>query len=233
MSIKIVCTICGSDRFLSSNTGAQLTCMECGNYITLSEFDEPSSSNVHKESQPIEYKKALHFQEILKCKFGVEITKVDDSVYKAIDKELDISNVRKDHPNIKEIVTELVISNILKKNKLSKYYKHVPYIRNTYLHLKPKTFSDDILEDVIRMFVGMEEIWNEIDKKKYLPINYTGHKIIEYQIQISQDKSKTKELKSLIKYFPINDIKIPKLSIYDSFWYEICNAMSITFINSC
>ena len=115
------------------------------------------------------------------------------------------------------------IRNILKKNKINKYYEHIPYILNRITgksspQLTPEL--EDKLREMFRQIQGPFLKHSPKNRKNFLSYSYVLHKFLEI---LGEDK--------YIMYFPLLKSR-QKLHQQEQIWEKICEDLNWQFIKS-
>ena len=115
------------------------------------------------------------------------------------------------------------IRNILKKNKINKYYEHIPYILNRITgksspQLTPEL--EDKLREMFRQIQGPFLKHSPKNRKNFLSYSYVLHKFLEI---LGEDQ--------YIMYFPLLKSR-EKLHQQEQIWEKICEDLNWQFIKS-
>lgn len=213
------CTSCESTNVVYFEETSDMVCGDCGMVIgsivsqelTYREEQESTSKIVNYS-----YKRENHFQEWLSQFQAQEMTTIPDDVIELLKSELKKQKIQN-----KSEITHAKIRALLKRNKLNKYYEHVPFICNMLNGIKaPK--MPQVLEEKLRMM--FRDIQAPFDKncpsqrKNFLSYSYVLYKFVEL---LEEDE--------YLQYFPLLKSK-EKLYQQDVIWKMICRDLQWEFI---
>ena len=172
------CVHCkGQSKDVLINEGI-ICCRDCNtieNIIT--DNEKPSYKDPPKEISYFSYKRINHFSEWLNQIQGKETTDIPEDVFNKIMLELNkqrIYNLAK--------VTPLKIREILKKNKVNKYYEHIPYILNKITGIPNPHLNTELEEKLKNMFKEIQVPflkYSPNNRKNFLSYSYVLHKFIQ------------------------------------------------------
>jgi hypothetical protein len=218
-TIEERCTACDSTHVVHFTETSDLVCEDCGTIVdtiisqelTYREEQESTSKIVNYS-----YKRENHFQEWLSQFQAQEMTTIPDDVIDLLKDELKKQKIQK-----RSEITHAKVRGLLKKNRLNKYYEHVPFICNLLNGIKaPK--MPQVLEERLRMM--FRDIQGPFDKhcpaerKNFLSYSYVLYKFVEL---LEEDE--------YLKYFPLLKSK-EKLFMQDQIWRKICATLNWEFI---
>jgi Poxvirus Late Transcription Factor VLTF3 like len=152
------CPECDTERIIMY-AESRLVCPECG--ITeeiMIESEAPSQRENYNEKTKYPYQRLAHFVEKLNqflCKGNVNIP---DTVYRAIESEMNkYSYTEKD-------VTIKFLEKSLRKHNLSSHYEDTMYIYCKIRKVDPLTIKRDEYDAMIKMFQRMDEVYEKFYK---------------------------------------------------------------------
>ena len=111
----------------------------------------------------------------------------------------------------------------LKKNKINKYYEHIPYILNRITGKSTPQLTPELEEKLRGMFKEIQGPFikhSPKNRKNFLSYSYVLHKFLEI---LEEDE--------YIKYFPLLKSR-EKLYQQELIWENICADLSWQFIKS-
>jgi len=111
----------------------------------------------------------------------------------------------------------------LKKNKINKYYEHIPYILNRITGKSTPQLTVDLEEKLREMFKQIQGPFikhSPKNRKNFLSYSYVLHKFLEI---LGETK--------YIKYFPLLKSR-EKLYQQELIWEKICEELDWIFIKS-
>jgi hypothetical protein len=112
---------------------------------------------------------------------------------------------------------------ILKKNKINKYYEHIPYILNRITGKSSPQLTPELEEKLREMFRQIQGPFlkhSPQNRKNFLSYSYVLHKFLEI---LGEDK--------YIMYFPLLKSR-EKLHQQEQIWNKICEDLGWQFIKS-
>ena len=112
---------------------------------------------------------------------------------------------------------------ILKKNKINKYYEHIPYILNRITGKSTPQLTPELEEKLKQMFKEIQGPFikhSPKNRKNFLSYSYVLHKFLEI---LGEDE--------YIKYFPLLKSR-EKLYQQELIWEKICEELGWQFIKS-
>lgn len=115
------------------------------------------------------------------------------------------------------------IRGILKKNKINKYYEHIPYILNRITGRSTPQLTPELenkLRDMFREIQGPFIKHSPKNRKNFLSYSYVLHKFLEI---LDEDE--------YIKFFPLLKSR-EKLYQQELIWEKICRELGWQFIKS-
>lgn len=213
------CAHCkGNSKDVLVNEGI-ICCRDCNtieNIIT--DNEKPSYKDPPKEISYFSYKRINHFSEWLNQIQGKETTDIPEEVFNKIMLELNkqrIYNLAK--------VTPLKIREILKKNKVNKYYEHIPYILNKITGIPNPHLNTELEEKLKNMFKEIQVPflkYSPNNRKNFLSYSYVLHKFIQI---LGKNE--------FLKHFPLLKSR-DKLHQQEQIWKNICLDLNWKFIRS-
>ena len=213
------CIYCNSKNINELLHDGIIFCTECNSveYI-LSDNEKPSYKEPPKEISYFSYNRINHFNEWIAQSQGKETTEIPEEIFDKIYMEL-----KKNKVTNMATLDYNKIRNILKKNKINKYYEHIPYILNRITgksspQLTPEL--EDKLREMFRQIQGPFLKHSPKNRKNFLSYSYVLHKFLEI---LGEDQ--------YIMYFPLLKSR-EKLHQQEQIWEKICEDLNWQFIKS-
>jgi hypothetical protein len=216
MADKYKCELCGGPMKLSPET-ATAVCVACCIEIAVCAFDSKSSFDTYSEVTQ-DYKRVRTAMEILYCRQGKELVEIPNIIYDALNNELKTYNRPKNRH-----IKQSFVKQVLAKMKLSKYYKHIPYIHQTWLEIKIDSIPDDMVATLKYWFIRVDAMW---PSTHYIVYDFVWYKLIESQI--SKGDVRFDKYKNLFKL----GSDITGVSALSSIWRDICRKICLPFIET-
>lgn len=212
----IFCDNCNVEMSLIRSEGL-LVCSKCGatEYIVI-DSDVPSHNDNVNEKQKSPYKKVNHFIEVLnkfQCKGCFNEEKLEH-VINTINKELTRKKIDKKYITVKKI------RELLKKNKMGKYYEYTQYIYCKITGIdfpKLKHHDEENAKKYFKMILEPFEKYRPPSRVNLLNYECILNKIL--QLLGYDDYAK--------RCYTLKDDE--KLSDIDRIWEKICSDLNWTF----
>lgn len=212
------CEKCNIEKKIFLSEG-KMICNKCGDEtFILIDSDKPSFKDPPREICYFAYKRINHFNEWLAQFQAKESTDIPKEIYDEI-----INELKKERLNDISILTHHKLREILKKLKKNKYYEHIPHIINKLNGIPPPIMSQEIEEELRRMFKEIQIPFHKHcpkDRKNFLSYSYVLHKFVQL-LELDKFTSCFLLLKSR-----------EKLHQQDQIWKKICNELKWQFIPS-
>ena len=215
----VVCSYCknpSQDLLINESIIYCRQCFTVENIIT--DNEKPSYKDPPKEISYFSYKRINHFSEWLNQIQGKETTDIPEEVFNSIILELSKQRIYD-----LSTVTPLKIREILKKNKINKYYEHIPYILNKITGIPNPHLNPDLEDRLKNMFREIQVPflkYSPSNRKNFLSYSYVLHKFIQLLNE-----------HEFLKYFPLLKSR-DKLHQQEQIWKKICEHLNWTFIRS-
>ena len=218
-----ICKACGTFEWDYFDSEGSRSCRVCGHNenfhhsdLTNLTYKEEVEQNSHY--QHFAYKRINHFTDWLKsleCKTNVDIPSEVISAVRYELKKLRIVDMSK--------ITSQLIRQLLKKQRLNKYYEHVNAIKCEITD-KQTTILDEAVKDNLRkMFIQIQEPFNLYkppNRKNFLSYSYVIYKSLQL---LGHD--------DLLVHFSLLKSR-EKLYAQDLMWRLICKHLHWQFIKS-
>ena len=212
-----ICKICNNGEIIPVEHEGIMVCnnIKCGKHFPfLIENEKPSYKEPPKEVCFYAYKRINHFREILAQFQAKESTQIPEQVIKDI-----INQMKKERIDIKQLNNKRA-KDILKKLGYSKYYEHIPFIKEK-LGIKPPIMTPELEDKLCSLFMEIQAPY-----AKYCPDGRVN--FLNYYYTISKLCELLKEWQFL-PYFPVL-IDREKRMEQDDIWKKICNELNWEFI---
>lgn len=210
-----ICRACNKGELIPVDFEGIMVCNNCGKHkIFLVENEKPSYKDPPKEACFYAYKRINHFREILAQAQAKESTNIPEEILDAL--RLKIKKERKD---ISELTTKYT-KHLLKQLGYSKYYEHVPFIKEK-LGIKPLVMSPELEETLCSLFMEIQAPYAKhcpYARVNFLNYYYTVYKLCELLGQTQ-----------FLSYFPMLKDE-DKINEQDEIWQKICNELDWEFI---
>ena len=214
-----VCQHCKSKNINEYSHDGILFCNDCNTieYI-ITDNEKPGYKEPPKEISYFSYNRINHFNEWIAQSQGKETTDIPEEVFDKIFMELKKNKVT----NMATLNYEKIRA-ILKKNKINKYYEHIPYILNRITGKSTPQLTPELEEKLRQMFKEIQGPFikhSPKNRKNFLSYSYVLHKFLEI---LGEDE--------YIKYFPLLKSR-EKLYQQELIWEKICEELGWQFIKS-
>ena len=192
-----------------------LICTHCSRIVRyIIEHEKPSYKEPPKEVCFYAYKRINHFREILAQFQAKESTQIPENVLE--DFKMQIKKERISLENL----TNKSAKEILKKLNHSKYYEHVPFIKDK-IGIKPPVMDNQLEETLCNLFLEIQAPYAKFcpdSRVNFLNYYYTIYKLCELL-----DK------REFLEYFPMLKDKTKRVE-QDNIWKNICKELNWRFI---
>ena len=213
------CHHCNSEDISELLNDGILYCNDCNTIeFIITDNERPSYRDPPKEISYFSYNRINHFNEWINQTQGKETTEIPEEVFDKIYLELKKNKVENmatlDYDKIKSI---------LKKIKINKYYKHIPYILNRITGKINPQLTPELEEKLRNMFKEIQVPFlkhSPQNRKNFLSYSYVLHKFLEL---LGEDK--------YLEYFPLLKSR-EKLHQQEQTWKKICEELGWQFIRS-
>ena len=214
-----ICQHCQSKNINEYSHDGILFCNDCNTieYI-ITDNEKPGYKEPPKEISYFSYNRINHFNEWIAQSQGKETTDIPEEVFDNIFMELKKNKVT----NMATLNYEKIRA-ILKKNKINKYYEHIPYILNRITGKSTPQLTPELEEKLRQMFKEIQGPFikhSPKNRKNFLSYSYVLHKFLEI---LGEDE--------YIKYFPLLKSR-EKLYQQELIWERICEELGWQFIKS-
>jgi len=214
-----ICQHCQSKNINEYSHDGILFCNDCNTieYI-ITDNEKPGYKEPPKEISYFSYNRINHFNEWIAQSQGKETTDIPEEVFDKIFMELKKNKVT----NMATLNYEKIRA-ILKKNKINKYYEHIPYILNRITGKSTPQLTPELEEKLRQMFKEIQGPFikhSPKNRKNFLSYSYVLHKFLEI---LGEDE--------YIKYFPLLKSR-EKLYQQELIWERICEELGWQFIKS-
>tara|TARA_B100000575_G_C23100450_1_gene634875 strand:+ start:269 stop:1417 length:1149 start_codon:yes stop_codon:yes gene_type:complete len=214
-----ICQHCQSKNINEYSHDGILFCNDCNTieYI-ITDNEKPGYKEPPKEISYFSYNRINHFNEWIAQSQGKETTDIPEEVFDKIFMELKKNKVT----NMATLNYEKIRA-ILKKNKINKYYEHIPYILNRITGKSTPQLTPELEEKLRQMFKEIQGPFikhSPKNRKNFLSYSYVLHKFLEI---LGEDE--------YIKYFPLLKSR-EKLYQQELIWEKICEELGWQFIKS-
>jgi hypothetical protein len=162
------------------------------------------------------YKRDNHFNEWLLQFQAQEQTNIPEDVIESLRSEFKKMKIKK-----LSDITHAKVRSLLKKLKMNKYYEHIPYIANILNGIDPPKMSQELEEQLRKMFQEIQEPFNKhcpASRKNFLSYSYVLYKFCEL---LGHDE--------FLDCFPLLKSR-EKLYQQDVIWKNICKELMWEFI---
>jgi hypothetical protein len=210
-----ICRYCHSGELIAYEDEGTLICNKCSATIPyLVENEKQTYKEPPKEVCFYAYKRINHFKEIISQFQGKETTQIHNDIIETIKQQ-----IKKERVDIKTFTNEN-IKEMLKKLGLSKYYEHIPFIKDK-LGIKPPVMSPELEETLYNLFIELQRPYSKYcpdDRVNFLNYYYTAYKLCEL----------LGETQYLSEFPMLKDRD--KIIEQDIIWAKICNDLGWSFI---
>ena len=215
VSAKDVCSHCSKGEMVMYDSDGILICTHCSRIVRyIIEHEKPSYKEPPKEVCFYAYKRINHFREILAQFQAKESTQIPENVLE--DFKMQIKKERISLENL----TNKSAKEILKKLNHSKYYEHVPFIKDK-IGIKPPVMDNQLEETLCNLFLEIQAPYAKFcpdSRVNFLNYYYTIYKLCELL-----------EKREFLEYFPMLKDKTKRVE-QDNIWKNICKELNWRFI---
>jgi hypothetical protein len=210
-----ICRHCHKGELIVYEDEGILICNRCYASIPyLVENEKPTYKEPPKEVCFYAYKRINHFKEIIAQFQGKETTQISSEIISTIKQQ-----IKKERISMKLFTNEM-IKEMLKKLGLSKYYEHIPFIKDK-LGIKPPVMSPELEESLFNLFIELQRPYSKFcpdDRVNFLNYYYTLYKLCELlgETQYLEDIPMLKDREKIIEQ--------------DCIWKNMCAELGWTFI---
>lgn len=212
---KDVCTHCSKGEMVMYDSDGVLICTNCSKITKyIIEHEKPSYKEPPKEVCFYAYKRINHFREILAQFQAKESTQIPEKVLEDFKMQIKKERIHKDQ------LTNKKAKEILKKLNHSKYYEHVPFIKDK-IGIKPPVMDNTLEETLCNLFLEIQAPY-----AKYCPdsrVNFLNYYYTIYKLCELLDK------RQFLEYFPMLKDKSKRIE-QDNIWKNICKDLNWRFI---
>ena len=212
---KDVCSHCNKGEMVMYDSDGILICTNCSRITKyIIEHEKPSYKEPPKEVCFYAYKRINHFREILAQFQAKESTQIPEKVLEDFK-----TQIKKERISIDQL-TNKKAKEILKKLNHSKYYEHVPFIKDK-IGIKPPVMDNKLEETLCNLFLEIQAPY-----AKYCPdsrVNFLNYYYTIYKLCELLDK------KQFLEYFPMLKDKSKRIE-QDNIWKNICKELNWKFI---
>ena len=210
-----VCRSCHKGELIAQDFEGVLICNGCGRQCRyLVENEKPSYKEPPKEVCFYAYKRINHFREILAQFQAKESTQIPDDILQKI-----LGQIKKERIDLASI-TNKKTKEILKKFGYSKYYEHIPFIKDK-LGIKPPVMSPELEDKLCNLFMEIQRPYAKFcppDRVNFLNYYYTIYKLCELLDETG-----------FLKFFPMLKDREKRIE-QDEIWKKICGDLNWEFI---
>ena len=214
---KDVCTHCRKGEMVMYDRDGILICTNCSRITKyIIEHEKPSYKDPPKEVCFYAYKRINHFREILAQFQAKESTQIPEKVLEDFKMQ-----IKKERIRIEQL-TNKKAKEILKKLNHSKYYEHVPFIKDK-MGIKPPVMDNTLEETLCNLFLEIQAPY-----AKYCPdsrVNFLNYYYTIYKLCELLDK------RQFLEYFPMLKDKSKRIE-QDNIWKNICKELNWRFIST-
>lgn len=212
---KDICTHCNKGENVLHDNDGILICTNCSKITKyIIEHEKPSYKEPPKEVCFYAYKRINHFREILAQFQAKESTQIPDKVFEDFK-----SQIQKERIAISDLTNQKA-KDILKKLHYSKYYEHVPFIKDK-IGIKPPVMDSHLEETLCNLFLEIQAPY-----AKYCPdyrVNFLNYYYTIYKLCELLGEHR------FLEYFPMLKDKTKRIE-QDSIWKNICKDLNWKFI---
>lgn len=212
-----ICKICNNGEIIPVDHEGIMVCnnIKCGKHFPfLIENEKPSYKEPPKEVCFYAYKRINHFREILAQFQAKESTQIPEKVIQDI-----IHQMKKERIDIKQLNNKRA-KEILKKLGYSKYYEHIPFIKEK-LGIKPPIMSPELEDKLCNLFMEIQAPY-----AKYCPDGRVN--FLNYYYTISKLCELLNE-REFLPFFPVLKDREKRIE-QDDIWKKICKELDWKFI---
>ena len=212
-----ICKSCNKGELIPVDHEGIIVCnnIKCGKQFPyLIENEKPSYKEPPKEVCFYAYKRINHFREILAQFQAKESTQIPENVIQDI-----ILQMKKERINL-EALNNKRAKDILKKLGYSKYYEHIPFIKEK-LGIRPPIMSPELEDKLCNLFMEIQAPY-----AKYCPDGRVN--FLNYYYTISKLCELLDE-RDFLPYFPVLKDREKRIE-QDDIWKKICKELNWKFI---
>jgi hypothetical protein len=210
-----ICKHCNNGELVPYEDEGILICVSCSASIPyLIENEKPTYKEPPKEVCFYAYKRINHFKEIISQFQGKETTQISQEIINKITLQIKKERIQQSE------LTNDKMKEILKKLGYSKYYEHIPFIKDK-LGIKPPVMSPELEDTLFNLFIELQRPYSKYcpdDRVNFLNYYYTAYKLCELlgeTIYLSE--------------FPMLKDR-EKIIEQDSIWKNMCLELDWNFI---
>lgn len=215
LSHKDVCERCHKGELVIYDSDGILVCTNCSNITKyIIEHEKCSYKEPPKEACFYAYKRINHFREILAQFQAKESTQIPEQVIENFKMQIKKERITLDR------LTNKKAKEILKKLNYSKYYEHVPFIKDK-IGIKPPVMNNALEETLCNLFLEIQAPY-----AKYCPdyrVNFLNYYYTIYKLCELLNKHE------FLEYFPMLKDKAKRIE-QDNIWKNICKELNWQFI---
>jgi len=210
-----ICKNCNNGELVPYEDEGILICISCSASIPyLIENEKPTYKEPPKEVCFYAYKRINHFKEIISQFQGKETTQISPEIITKITQQ-----IKKERIHQSELTNDKM-KEILKKLGYSKYYEHIPFIKDK-LGIKPPVMSPELEDTLFNLFIELQRPYSKYcpdDRVNFLNYYYTAYKLCELLGETTY-----------LSEFPMLKDR-EKIIEQDSIWKNMCLELDWNFI---
>jgi hypothetical protein len=210
-----ICKNCNNGELVPYEDEGILICISCSASIPyLIENEKPTYKEPPKEVCFYAYKRINHFKEIISQFQGKETTQISPEIITKITQQ-----IKKERIHQSELTNDKM-KEILKKLGYSKYYEHIPFIKDK-LGIKPPVMSPELEDTLFNLFIELQRPYSKYcpdDRVNFLNYYYTAYKLCELLGETAY-----------LSEFPMLKDR-EKIIEQDSIWKNMCLELDWNFI---
>ena len=210
-----ICKNCNNGELVPYEDEGILICINCSASIPyLIENEKPTYKEPPKEVCFYAYKRINHFKEIISQFQGKETTQISQEIITKITQQIKKERI------LQSELTNDKMKEILKKLGYSKYYEHIPFIKDK-LGIKPPVMSPELEDTLFNLFIELQRPYSKYcpdDRVNFLNYYYTAYKLCELLGETTY-----------LSEFPMLKDR-EKIIEQDSIWKNMCLELDWNFI---
>ena len=210
-----ICKNCNNGELVPYEDEGILICISCSASIPyLIENEKPTYKEPPKEVCFYAYKRINHFKEIISQFQGKETTQISQEIITKITQQIKKERIQQSE------LTNDKMKEILKKLGYSKYYEHIPFIKDK-LGIKPPVMSPELEDTLFNLFIELQRPYSKYcpdDRVNFLNYYYTAYKLCELLGETTY-----------LSEFPMLKDR-EKIIEQDSIWKNMCQELDWNFI---